>query len=150
MFCADRSCVNNWFKKSVSVKRQKKQVRKKRKEGILRSTLVERGGWHIFKAAMLAPHRALQLYAHFIRTVRSLQSASYYGVTSSSSSSFVRESDCHRRHLLRNSPSIEQLAKTLGSSFATMAKIKVNTNELIVCSKMTASSGMFKREGEGI
>lgn len=71
---------------------------------------------------MLAPHRALQPCAHFIRTVRTLRSASYYGVTSTSLA--LRELARHRRHL--SPPSIEQFAKTLGASFATMAKIKVN------------------------
>ncbi|KYN30802.1 Isocitrate dehydrogenase [NADP] cytoplasmic [Trachymyrmex septentrionalis] len=91
---------------------------------------------------MLAPHRVFQPYAHFIKTVRSLQSATYYGVTSSSSLSSspfaVRESDYHRRYLLQNPSSTKQLVKSiLGNSFATMAKIKAGPVVDILGDEMT-------------
>lgn len=79
-------------------------------------------GAHIFKAAMLTPHRILQPCEHFIKTIRSLQLASY-SVTSSSRLLLARE--FNRRHLLQNPSSAESLVKTLGASFTTMAKIKV-------------------------
>ncbi|XP_011876706.1 PREDICTED: isocitrate dehydrogenase [NADP] cytoplasmic [Vollenhovia emeryi] len=94
---------------------------------------------------MLAPHRALQPCAHFIRTVRTLQSVSYHGVASpspstspSSSPLAVRRSDCQRHHpLLRNPPSAERFARTLGASFATMAKIKAGPVVDILGDEMT-------------
>ncbi|XP_012533562.1 isocitrate dehydrogenase [NADP] cytoplasmic isoform X1 [Monomorium pharaonis] len=93
---------------------------------------------------MLAPHRVIQPNVHFIRTVRSLQSTScYHGVASPSSFScssvVVRESDCHRRHLLlrRNPTSFGQLAKILGASYATMAKIKAGPVVDILGDEMT-------------
>lgn len=76
------------------------------------------------KAAMHTPHRILQSCAHFVKTVRSLQSASY-GVTSSSGTLLARDSN--RRHRpLQNPSSVDSLVKILGASYATMAKIKVS------------------------
>lgn len=74
-------------------------------------------------SAMFTPHRVYQPCAHFIRTARSLQVASY-GVTSSPRLSFEYKADRHH-HLLRI-PSSITFAKTFDASFATMAKIKVS------------------------
>ncbi|XP_029168622.1 isocitrate dehydrogenase [NADP] cytoplasmic [Nylanderia fulva] len=79
---------------------------------------------------MLTPHRILRPCAHFVRTVHSLQSASY-GVTSSSRSLLARDLD--RRRLLRNPSSVE----ILGASFATMAKIKAGPVVDILGDEMT-------------
>jgi len=68
---------------------------------------------------MFMPHRA---YTHFIRTVRSLQSAS--NDIASSSSLIVRGFDC--RYLLQRPSAIEPFTRTLSASFVTMAKIKVS------------------------
>ena len=84
---------------------------------------------------MHTPHRILRSCAHFVKTVRSLQSASY-GVTSSSGTLLARDSN--RRHRpLQNPSSVDSLVKILGASYATMAKIKTGPVVDILGDEMT-------------